>query len=295
MVDIPKVRFKKKSKQSLDLEILEVKDLFSRVDALPFRMDRPHQVSFYHIIFVTKGAGKHFIDFRPYEFKKGSLIFVSAGQIHSFDLLSGMEGLVVLFTERFVSRNAARADGLALARLYNPFLDLPVIHSNPNENRALESLFREMAMEYMDHDDFAKEEILSLLLKIVLLKAERIKGPLLPQHVNPDHFARFEDFRKLLGEFVRRNRNARDYADKLSVSYKHLNELCKNVTGQTAKACVDQYLIVELKRELTISDVSVKELAYSFSFDEPTNFVKFFKKHVGLSPVQFRDSLRGKD
>ncbi len=291
MVDVPFVGFKKKSKQSLDLEILRLQDLFSRADRLPFRMDAPHQVSFYHIIFVTKGAGKHFVDFRPYEFRKGSLIFVTVGQVHAFDLRSKMDGHVVLFTERFISRNVARADGLAHARLYNPFLDIPVIQSNPNEFRAFDSLFREIAMEYMGQDDFATEDILSLLLKVVLLKAERIKRTLMPPRVTPDHFAKFEDFRTLLGEFVRRSRNAQDYAEKLGVSYKNLNEICKNVTGQTAKACVDQFLVLELKRELAIGDASVKELSYSFSFDEPTNFVKYFKKHVGQSPNEFREFL----
>ena len=291
MVDIPFVGFKKNSKQCVDLEILRVQDLFSRADRLPFRMDAPHQVSFHHIILVTKGAGKHFVDFRPYEFRKGSLIFVTVGQVHAFDLRSGMEGHVVLFTERFISRNVARADSLALARLYNPFLDIPVIQSSANEFRAFDSLFREIAMEYKDQDDFATEDILSLLLKVVLLKAERIKRPLLPPRVSPDHFARFEDFRKLLGEFVRRSRSAQDYAVKLGVSYKNLNEICKSVTGQTAKACVDQHLVLELKRELAISDASVKELSYSFSFDEPTNFVKYFKKHVGQSPNEFREFL----
>jgi AraC-like DNA-binding protein len=292
MVNIPKIGFKRNPKQALDLEIIKVQDLFSRRDNLPFRIDGPHQVSFYHVIYVTKGAGKHFIDFRPYEFSRGSLIFVSAGQVHAFDLRSGMDGHVVLFTERFVSRNVARADKLALARLYNPFLDVPVIHSSPEEDRAFESLFRELSVEYMHHDDFAKEVILSLLLKVILLKAQRVQGPSLPQHVSPDHFSIFEDFRKLLRDYVRRSRNAQEYAGMLNISYKYLNELCKRVTGQTVKACIDQFLVVELKRELALGDASVKELSRSFAFDEPTNFIKFFRKHVGMSPMAFRDSVR---
>jgi AraC-like DNA-binding protein len=292
MVNIPKIGFKRNPKQALDLEIIKVPDLCSRRDNLPFRIDGPHQVSFYHVIYVTKGSGKHFIDFRPYEFHKGSLILISVGQVHSFDLRSGMDGHIVLFTERFVSRNVARADRLAFARLYNPFLDVPVIQSNPAEDRAFESLFRELSSEYTHHDDFAKEDILSLLLKVILLKAQRIQGPSLPQDVSPDHFSIFEDFRKLLGDCVRRSRNAQDYAEMLNISYKHLNELCKRVTGQTAKACIDQYLVVELKRELALGGTSVKELSCSFAFDEPTNFVKFFRKHVGMSPMAFRDSVR---
>jgi AraC family transcriptional regulator, transcriptional activator of pobA len=292
MVDIPKIGFKRNSKQPFDIELLTVQDLFSQRSHLSFRIDRPHQVSFFHLIYVTKGAGKHLVDFRPYEFKRGSLIFVSVGQVHAFDLDSGMDGQVVLFTERFVCRNAARADKLAFARLYNPFFEVPIIQSNVEEGQAFDSLFREMSLEYSNHDDSAKEPILSLLLKVILLKAQRIQGPSLPLVANAESFSIFESFRKLLGEHIRRSRNAQDYAEMLNISYKHLNELSKRVTGQTAKASIDQFLILELKRELALSDASVKELTHSFAFDEPTNLIKFFRKNVGKSPAKFRESLR---
>ena len=292
MTEIPNIGFKKKSNRVLEFEILKLQDLIASADWLPFRIDGPHQVSFFHIVFVTKGKGRHFIDFKPYEFSKGSLIFVSVGQVHAFDIRPGIEGFVILFTEDFISRNVARADGLVLSRLYNPFLDIPVIQPNAIAIRAFDSLVREIESEYSGVDDFAKEDILSLLLKVVLLQAERIKRTLLPDRVKPEQFAQFEEFRRMLDRFVRTSRNAQDYAGQLGVSYKHLNTICKSVTGTTAKACVDQHLVLQLKRELAISEISIKELSYSFSFDEPTNFVKFFKKHVGQSPAQFRDALR---
>jgi AraC family transcriptional activator of pobA len=292
MADIPKIGFKRKSKQPFDIEVLTVQDLFSQQSHLSFRIDRPHQVSFFHLIYVTKGAGKHLVDFRPCEFKKGSLLFVSVGQVHAFDLESGMEGQVVLFTERFVCRNAARADKLAFARLYNPFFEVPVIQSSVEEDQAFGSLFREMSLEYSNHEDSAKEPILSLLLKVILLKAQRIQGPSLPLLINAENVSVYESFRKLLGEHIRRSRNAQDYAEMLSISYKHLNDVCKRVTGETAKVSIDQFLILELKRELALSDASVKELTHSFAFDEPTNLIKFFRKYVGTSPARFRESLQ---
>lgn len=77
----------------------------------------------------------------------------------------------------------------------------------------------------------------------------------------------------------------------MNISYTHLNKIVKAVTGNTAKSFVDKFIILEIKRQLAVSDVSIKELTYDMGFDEPTNFVKFFKKHTQLSPAQFKKTL----
>ena len=77
----------------------------------------------------------------------------------------------------------------------------------------------------------------------------------------------------------------------MQLTYTHLNRIVKAVTGNTAKAFIDSFVILEAKRHLAVSDISVKELTYVMGFDEPTNFVKYFKKHTGLSPVKFKKTL----
>ncbi|MFC1653158.1 helix-turn-helix domain-containing protein [Planctomycetota bacterium] len=75
--------------------------------------------------------------------------------------------------------------------------------------------------------------------------------------------------------------------------YKHLNEICKRITGRTVKKCIDNHVILEMKRRLASSDISIKELAYITGFDEPTNLVKYFKKYTNQSPSQFKRRLLG--
>jgi AraC-like DNA-binding protein len=101
----------------------------------------------------------------------------------------------------------------------------------------------------------------------------------------------FSRFKNMVTEYHTQSRNAQDYASRLGVSYKHLSTICKYATGDTPKSFIDDYLILEIKRQLSISDLSIKELTYHFNFDEPTNFLKFFKKHTGLTPSRFRNSL----
>lgn len=287
MSDIPEVGFNRRDDSKLEFEIFHLSKLFERSSEITPSIYQPHRVSFHLIFFITSGSGGHFIDFKPYDFREGSLVFVSKGQVHAFDSQSKYEGFLMLFTEGFITDNFIKSDVLSLNRLYNYYLGTPVIEPNAIGIKVFRSLVSEIAKEFDYADNFAKEEILSLLLRVLLLKAERIKKTLLPVE-KAGAFARFGAFQKLLEGHISVSRNAQFYAEKLGISYKHLNTICKSVTGATAKEFIDRHLILEIKRLLAVSDHSIKELGYEMSFEEPTNFVKFFKKHVGLSPAQFR-------
>ncbi len=72
------------------------------------------------------------------------------------------------------------------------------------------------------------------------------------------------------------------------MSPKHLNTICKSVSGMTAKQYIDSFMILEIKRILATSDSPMQEISDNLGFEESTNFVKYFKKHSGVSPSKFR-------
>ena len=77
----------------------------------------------------------------------------------------------------------------------------------------------------------------------------------------------------------------------LSVSTKHLNGIVKEFTLNTAKHFIDNFVILEAKRAIVSSNYSLKEIGYIVGFDEVTNFTKFFKKHTGITPKQFKNDF----
>ena len=87
-------------------------------------------------------------------------------------------------------------------------------------------------------------------------------------------------------------RDAKAYAELLSLTYKSLNEICKLSSTQTTKQLIDAHTILEAKRKLCIDDIRIQQLADELGFDEVTNFVKYFKKHTLLTPTQFKKSLK---
>ncbi len=291
MEEIPKIAFSKKSKTEIDFEIFSYGSLLYRRERLDFPLDKPHRVDFYHVIYITGGSGVHYIDFKPYAYSEGSTVFISKGQVHAFDFRSEVDGFIILFTDEFLSKNLIHSDILSFYRLYNYHLQEPVIQPEKTGGDRFKIIVKEMYWEYLLSDNFAKEEILRLLLKLLLLRAERIKRTLIPKEKNAEWFTTFSVFKNHLEKQFAQTRNANDYAGMMNISYKHLNEVCKSISGNTAKAFIDQFIILETKRRLAISDITVKELTYDLGFDEPTNFVKFFKNHTGQSPSQFKKTL----
>jgi AraC-like DNA-binding protein len=289
--NIPMVSFYKGEKLKHEFEVLWLEDLFARQNELPFRLDQPCRVNFYHLIFITKGLGRHWIDFEPYETSKGSLIFICQGQVHSFEPNPELGGIMLLFTEAFLQENMIHSDLLAYYRLYNYHLHSPVLQPEDVAGDIFQTLFQQIHEEFKAPDDFARPEILRSFLKLVLLKAERIKSTLVSGAENTDWFIKFSEFRAFLEKRFTQTRNARDYAEELGVSYKHLNRICKAITGCTAKRFIDNYVVLEIKRRLATSGISIKELTYELGFDEPTNLVKYFKKNALISPSHFRRDL----
>lgn len=291
MARLPDIKFLKQNRVEIEFETFKLSHLYARRDHLDNRLDRDHRIQFYLLLLITKGTGIHRVDFQPYPYDEGSVIFISKEQVHAFDTRSRSDGIVILFTEQFLNKHVIHSDILFLHRLFNYHLHTPVIHNQKEAGENLSLIFNQIHDEYHSTSNYAKEELLSALLKILLIKAERIKKPVISKDGASGWVDLFIRFKNLVSENHTQTRNAKDYAAKLNISYKHLNETSKAATGNTPKQFIDNYLILEIKRQLAISNLSIKELTYHFGFDEPTNFLKFFKKHAAQTPAQFRNTL----
>jgi len=288
---IPEVKFSKSNRDQLEFEIFTLQSLFSRQDLLNISLEEPHRVDFYHILFITSGEGIHHIDFQPFTFREGSILFISKGQVQAFEVTPDINGFLILFTEDFLQKYLIHSDLLSFHRLYNYYLHSPIIQPEESDIINFRNIFGEIEQEYYAVDDFARGEILRHLLNVILLKAERIKRTLNPRERNSEWFKTFIFFKNNLVRNYTETRNAEDYAGQLNISYKHLNTITKSIVGCTAKKIIDNFVVMEVKRYMAVSNISIKELTYAMGFDEPTNLVKFFKRHTSQTPSQFKKYL----
>ena len=265
--------------------------LFSRAPSLNTSIESPHRVNFYHILFITKGTGQHQIDFTTYDYQEGSIIFIAPSQVHAFTIKKDVDGFVIIFTEPFILKNLGQAELLHFARSYDYHSNSPVVEGTDSEKSMLLQSINEMYDEYCLPIGSMTEEILRLQLKLLLLKIERIKNTD-PKIKNSSEWENlFATFRRHLELNYAETRNATDYAAILHISYKHLNTVCKAMAGCTAKEFIDAYIVLEIKRHIAMFSLSTKELAFKIGFDEPTNLIKFFKRHTHQTPQQFKATL----
>lgn len=246
-----------------------------------------HRIKFYTILFITDGTGKHHIDFQSYNYQKGSVLFIGKNQIHSWHKSNNVNGYLLLFTEKFLFNNQTKFNDISYTYPYNSTLYKPILNLKSIEYyNSFNSLVFYLFQEYNLPKTNVKEEILQNLLRSLLLKIQSHPTKE-DKEVDSELMVLFIRFQRMLTEKITLTRNANDYCSFLNVSYRELNTACKTLTNRTVKAFIDDLLILEAKRYLSERKNNISQTAYLLGFDEVTNFTKYFKKHVQVSPKEF--------
>ncbi|QNK64623.1 AraC family transcriptional regulator [Pedobacter sp. PAMC26386] len=110
------------------------------------------------------------------------------------------------------------------------------------------------------------------------------------QNLRPEIITR--EFRAMVCNQFKTLKNPRQYADALSLSLSYLNEVVKTVTGSPVSYWIHQEVVLEAKRMLYYSDLSVKQIAFSLGYDDHAYFSRLFAKVSGTSAVKFRKDYR---
>lgn len=285
-MDFPEIAFNYQKAGNIGIESISLNDLFTRAQVHEPTPVKPHRLNFYNLIFVKQGSGKHLIDFIEYKFEPGSFILVHPDQVHAYDLDADTRGEVLLFTESFVEQvlNNMRMPRFSPNHLgvnYQPVIS-PTAASLPRCVLLMAELTKEL--ENPDRDELILMHLFSCLL--LMLRREQHEAD--QNRLSAGQMDKLNRFLDLLHNNFTTMRDANLYADRLHITYKTLNQICKNGTGQTAKQVIDAYILLEAKRRLVIDSCTTQQLAWDLGFNDASNFVKYFKKHTDYTPSDFR-------
>ena len=99
----------------------------------------------------------------------------------------------------------------------------------------------------------------------------------------------FKRFIQLVHKHCTTQREVSFYANKLFITPRYLSTVIQNVTNTTAKSIIDKHVILEIKVLLKSTNLSVQEISNQLCFPDQSFFGRYFKKHTGLSPLQYRN------
>ncbi len=285
---IPEIKFRNVHNKDLEFEIVSNWEVLGDNSPLKHNPFRPHRIRFYSLLFIIDGEGYHYIDFKKYKYQKGSIIFISREQVHAFEKNLNRNACFMVFTENFLEQSSLGSSLMHRLSLYNYHLFPPVLQLSEEEFPVFENLLARIRHEYHAPDDHLTKELIQSALKIFLLLAERIRRKNRDWEEKSVYHETFIKFQRLLNKHLLKNRQVQFYAGELNVSTKKLNRATQHIVNQTTKAFINDQLIIEMKRLLMNTSYSIKEIAYQTGFEDPTNFIKYFKKDTGITPSEFR-------
>ena len=288
--DIPHITFQPAEKDNFGLDIIPIDKIRKLKDSFNHNPEQPHQPNFYQLILFTEGTGRHFIDFNWFSIRENSLVYMTKDQINAFDFSTEFKGYCLLFTEEYFINSFAHLPKDFVFRLFNPQLFSPILQIPKASD--FNQYFDLLLAEFKNQTNFNHKTIIESLFVILISKAEYYKQHQTFHIKDSPRIQLFKRFTDLLQEHYSKTRSAKFYATEIGVTYKHLNEVSKALINKTAKNVIDDYVILQAKRNLINSSIKSTQLAYKLGFEDATNFTKYFKKNTGLTPKLFKNKIK---
>lgn len=285
--EIKKYNFKPSVKPQL-----EVISLQKLIVAKKHQLVKPHRTDFYHVFLFDNCSPVHLIDFNPIQIQPFTPLFINKNRIHQFDPSLKYKGFLLVFTDNFFSTNSSDFSYLHSTILFNDFNDKPGFQISNKIFKQLYNICKEINSELTLPPDKTQHIILKNLLHNFLLIAEREK-----QKHNFSELKKGADldytveFKELVEKNFKKIKGVEAYAIKLNVSEKRLRKATLNTVDILPKKLIDERILLEAKRLLAYDNKSIKEICFELGFEEPTNFIKYFRKHTGKTPVEFREEF----
>lgn len=281
--DLP---FKHNTRPGLGFEMFRLSELFGR--QLDHALDAPQRPEFHTLYIGLRGKGTLNVDFSAVPLGADTLTVVARGRVQSFVPGSAVDAWMLLFVPELVALDARSVDPLRGATVLDPGWPTPALRLARQDRDELGGLAEQLAAEQARPLDAIQPALMSALLRAILLRAERIAGASSARPARTPELARFFT---ILERDCLATRSVAHYASAVGLSPRRLAEVLVAHTGRSTKQVIDDRVVLEQKRLLAHTDISVKELADRTGFAEPTNLVKFFRHHTKTTPLEFRRNL----
>jgi AraC family transcriptional regulator, transcriptional activator of pobA len=257
---------------------------------------KPHIHSYYQIIWFRHGEGTHVVDFKEYNVSANSIFLISKNQVHYFGKGANYEGILIHFNEAFLVQKETEMDFFLKFNLFNNPYAPPSCCIDKSTSHILDRYILQIKDELDGNEDFAREELLRAYLKSFLIQVQRKKNEIDWEQYNHS-FALDEKrlqlvkFSNLVEENYNKGLSVVEYARLLSISSRTLSDLTNQLINKTPSQIIQDRIILSAQRLLLHSSLNINQIGYRLGFDDPSYFVKFFKKHTNTSPSEFRKSI----
>lgn len=253
------------------------------LERLPWKLSRPL------FAMCLQGSATVKVNLQEYRICGNELVTLMPDAIiHGYSFSDDFSGVMVLLSNSVAEE--LLPDITSVLPILMDFRQSPVIKLMPDEAKSLYEFYKFIWDKIPRvHGDYGKSELNGLLLSIfyevLSVCKERYSYGKFKRTRNEETFYKFYS---LIEKEYCRERSVVYFADRLCISPKHLSMVVKKVSGRTASDWIDDYVILQAKQLLRSSSLTIQEVSRELNFSNQSFFGKYFKKHVGMSPSEYR-------
>ncbi|MBL0745505.1 helix-turn-helix domain-containing protein [Chryseolinea lacunae] len=236
---------------------------------------------------------------QQYDFDDGIMFFISPGQLFSIEVNKTMEnkrsGWMILIHPDFFW-NTPLAQKIKQYEYFSYSVN-EALHLSEKEEATLMGMMRSIDQEYRSNIDRFSQDVIIAQLDLLLTYSERYyhRQFITRKITNHQILNRLEE---ILTTYFNSDALATKglptvqyVADTLNVSPGYLSSMLKTLTGQSTQQHIHDKLIEKAKEKLSITELSVSEIAYALGFEHPQSFSKLFKNKMKVTPLEYRQSF----
>ncbi|NML21420.1 helix-turn-helix domain-containing protein [Pseudoflavitalea sp. G-6-1-2] len=264
---------------------------FTNESCTMVEFEENHRHQYYEIIWLRRGKGVHMIDMVNYPYSGSVFFLLSPGQIHQISPEEKADGFLIKFLPALFKDTRDMEDTLIGSHLFDNIQAKPMLTIPAAMHTVFEELLHKMEIEYNSNEE-DKEVVLHSYLKILLTQIQRLKRTQITQeHARVDAgYLLFTKYKSAIEHNFKKLHGVQEYADMLSTQARNLNAICRKFAGKTAGGLIADRILLEARRELYYSTDNIKGIGYSLGFEDPAYFTRFFKKHAGISPQEYKEN-----
>jgi len=248
-----------------------------------------HRTSAYAICLLGEGEIQVESNLFVHRAKAPAIFVIAPSVIRKFtDLGSAYDARILFFRKEIFLEGQADINYLDKFDFFEQ-QGQQVIALNPVQYQRFKTyldLIEEKSLDAAPH----ASDIIRSLIYIILHEVDDVYQSQHPRQTpvtdKNSHF--LSRFKALLAEHFIEERSVSFYAEKMHLTPKYFSTIIKDVSGKTAGEWINEMLLLEAKVRLQNKDQSIAQIADDLNFSDASHFGKFFKKHVGISPLEFR-------
>ena len=256
-------------------------------------------LNFYCISLKRNVSGKSKYGQQYYDYDKGVMTFVAPKQVLSLpgkqtDSMGLASGYALLLHPDFLYKHPLAAKIKSYG--FFSYTVNEALHLSEKEEKNIIEIFEKIEEEYQHIDKHTQDIILSQI-DLLLNYSNRFyeRQFITRKAVNHDMLSKMEALlNKSFEQAEILNNGAptvESIAEKLNLTPHYLSDMLRSLTGQTAQQHIQEKLIEKAKEYLSVTNLSVAEIAYQLGFEYPQSFNKLFKKKMSVSPLEFRQTF----